>query len=263
MLSDINASPAPAGEALVFYWLARLPKRTKSDVIMIPQHTVECVTEITVKIDTNAGHGTGFVYRVDDHAALIVTAAHVLADVKSGESSITLSNGRWLPSITLEKSEWKIIKDTTLERGDTIILSVKPGIFAKLRKIGVEIGPSANIFEIGEEVGWAGFPTTHPDTLCFFSGHISACTGDPHSRYLVDGVAVPGVSGGPLFPLRFSGGNTWIILIGAVSCFHRFYLPRYSNNKGEDAFPALMQAERLDQMGDFIAEFDRLNKGVV
>lgn len=50
----------------------------------------------------------------------------------------------------------------------------------------------------GIQIGWCGFPAVAPNDLCFFAGHISAHLKDRRS-YLVDGVAINGVSGGPAF----------------------------------------------------------------
>jgi hypothetical protein len=49
---------------------------------------------------------------------------------------------------------------------------------------------------VGAEVAWLGFPSVAPETLCFFSGNVSAVFG---GGYLIDGVAINGVSGGPVF----------------------------------------------------------------
>ncbi|MDP3057370.1 MAG: hypothetical protein Q8N37_02510 [bacterium] len=50
----------------------------------------------------------------------------------------------------------------------------------------------------GVEVGWCGFPSVAIDQLCFFAGYIS-CPIRQEESYLVDGVAINGVSGGPAF----------------------------------------------------------------
>jgi hypothetical protein len=50
----------------------------------------------------------------------------------------------------------------------------------------------------GVETGWLGFPAVAPFNLCFFCGHISAWL-ENDEAYLVDGVAINGVSGGPAF----------------------------------------------------------------
>ena len=66
----------------------------------------------------------------------------------------------------------------------------------------------------GVEIGWLGFPAIQSTEMCFFEGHISAYL-EAESAYLVDGVAINGVSGGPAF---------WIIgdkvqMIGVVSAY--------------------------------------------
>ena len=51
----------------------------------------------------------------------------------------------------------------------------------------------------GLEIGWCGFPGIVPTELCFFHGFIS----DPYLwGYLVDGVIIHGVSGGPAFYIQ-------------------------------------------------------------
>ncbi len=50
----------------------------------------------------------------------------------------------------------------------------------------------------GIQVGWCGFPVVAPNDLCFFTGHVSSYLSSQET-YLVDGVAINGVSGGPAF----------------------------------------------------------------
>lgn len=52
--------------------------------------------------------------------------------------------------------------------------------------------------KVGNEVGWLGFPAIPRADLCFFGGRVSAYLED-EAAYLVDGVAINGVSGGPAF----------------------------------------------------------------
>lgn len=61
----------------------------------------------------------------------------------------------------------------------------------------------------GVQTGWLGFPSVAPFNLCFFAGHISAWL-EPDEAYLVDGVAINGVSGGPAF-YEDENGKIWII----------------------------------------------------
>ena len=70
---------------------------------------------------------------------------------------------------------------------------------------------------VGVELGWLGFPVFAPDKLCFFSGRVSNL--DTESKqYLVDGVAVNGVSGGPAFYIRHEDKNP--VVVGTVSSYY-------------------------------------------
>ncbi|GAH68567.1 unnamed protein product, partial [marine sediment metagenome] len=85
---------------------------------------------------------------------------------------------------------------------------------------------------IGVEIGWVGFPIVSPNDLCFFTGKIS-CWLKKYRTYLVDGVAISGVSGGP----AINTTSTGIRIIGAVSA----YLP---NRVG--ATPGLAMISHVD-----------------
>ncbi len=58
--------------------------------------------------------------------------------------------------------------------------------------------PQGRYMKVGSEIGWLGFPAIAAKDLCFFSGQVSATQVD-RNRYLVDGVVIHGVSGGPAF----------------------------------------------------------------
>jgi len=66
----------------------------------------------------------------------------------------------------------------------------------KLPEDLVPLRPIQNALPIGVEVGWLGYPAIGPWTLCFFRGNVSA---RQEASYLIDGVAINGVSGGPVF----------------------------------------------------------------
>lgn len=75
--------------------------------------------------------------------------------------------------------------------------------------------PTDRILSIGAEVGWLGFPAIAPHTLCFFSGNISAW--QEFSRtYLIDGVAINGVSGGPVL---YSSQAAGVQIVGTISAY--------------------------------------------
>jgi len=70
------------------------------------------------------------------------------------------------------------------------------------------------VLNVGSEVGWLGFPSITPNTLCFFSGNISAWWEASHT-YLIDGVAISGVSGGPVLCVT----NAQPQIVGTISAY--------------------------------------------
>ena len=78
----------------------------------------------------------------------------------------------------------------------------------------VPIIEHANDVRVGTEVAWLGYPGRLAETLCFFSGRISAALPGSGS-YLIDGAAMPGVSGGPVFCEIPRG----LRLVGSISAY--------------------------------------------
>jgi hypothetical protein len=89
---------------------------------------------------------------------------------------------------------------------------------------------------IGREVAWMGYPSVAYPNLCFFRGAISAYLQDEEC-YLVDGVAINGVSGGPLFGLYVNDDES-IKLLGSVSA----YMP---NRVSGGTLPGLLRAQDI------------------
>ncbi len=65
-----------------------------------------------------------------------------------------------------------------------------------LPKEPIQMQPDGKYLKIGNEIGWLGFPAVSPFEMCFFTGRISTWLAQTRT-YLVDGVAINGVSGGP------------------------------------------------------------------
>lgn len=100
-------------------------------------------------------------------------------------------------------------------------------------EVPVSLRPIDSPCGIGSEVGWVGYPVIDRDTLCFFSGSISARKEDDRT-YNIDGVAINGVSGGPVFHIPNSDPND-VQIIGAISAY-------YPNMSSGQAWPGLAQA---------------------
>jgi hypothetical protein len=99
---------------------------------------------------------------------------------------------------------------------------------------------------IGADVGWLGYPGIAAYTLCFFSGIISAPT--PHG-YLIDGVAINGVSGGPV--IAVADGK--IQVVGTISA----YAP---NRATGDTLPGLSVAQDISHFHDSIIKLKSLDE---
>ena len=124
-------------------------------------------------------------------------------------------------------------------RGATVVTPSSPLDVALLLFFAPEL-PKATVpiierpsdVRVGTEVGWLGYPGRLPETLCFFSGRISAALPDSGS-YLVDGAAMPGVSGGPVFCKTAAG----LRLVGSVSAYA--YDVRKTGPATEHSLPGL------------------------
>ncbi|MBV6415450.1 MAG: hypothetical protein OMOMHJEC_03340 [Xanthomonadales bacterium] len=193
---------------------------------------VDTVLPSVVRIHSPSGSGTGFlVSSAPTGLIAIATASHVIADAHyweqplkivhhlSGRTKFLRANER---SIFLEESD-----DTgaiVFDRGE-LPLPAQP----------LELAPEGKFLKVGKEIGWVGFPSVEPTQPCFFSGKISALRRGG-KEYLVDGVAVNGVSGGPAF---WNGGEQ-VMLIGVLSA----YIPNRSTGA---TLPGLSVVQNVEQ----------------
>jgi hypothetical protein len=104
---------------------------------------------------------------------------------------------------------------------------------------------------IGFDIGWLGFPAIEPDTLCFFAGTVSARQAN-RKAYLIDGVAINGVSGGPVF---HSPTPDEVQIIGCVSAYH-------ANRATGETLPGLLRAQDVSHchgVAQYIQTIDEAN----
>jgi hypothetical protein len=101
--------------------------------------------------------------------------------------------------------------------------------------------------EIGVEVGWVGYPSIESNTLCFFSGSVSARRKN-RSAYLIDGVAINGVSGGPVIFRHETDGAQFV---GVISAYH-------ANRQGGDTLPGLLIAQDVSHFHNVIQGLNSL-----
>lgn len=213
------------------------------------QHHVEEVAQQVVRIETQSGWGTGFVhYARQAGARCIATARHVIADVWKKNQSFRVWHGT---------RAFDFYKDTK----DALFVQL-PGAAIDLTVVAViehglpmPLVPLANLQEyqeirVGMDVGWLGFPALGgvSGQLCFFSGRISLV--DRHANYfLIDGTAVHGCSGGPVFCVTNDGAR----IIGALSS----YIPNANMSEG-GYLPGLSAAVNVSDYKGIEEAFDKL-----
>ena len=176
------------------------------------QEAIEIIEPHVVKIDTPRGSGTGFLFAYAESKLLcgIATAAHVVAE-----------SDRWQEPIRIQhfiSKEEKLLKEKDRIIRLDLKLDTAVILFAKNKipfpENTLTFVPKGKRLKVGNEIGWVGFPSVSPKNLCFFSGKISSWL-EESKIYLVDGVAINGVSGGPTFYIDAKG----IKLIGSVSAY--------------------------------------------
>jgi hypothetical protein len=194
------------------------------------EQVVQKITPYIFKIETPTGHGTGFLYLYNDNKTWcgVATALHVVDYVNKWKQPIRLIHHSTSKQIFLKDSEYIIITDW--ETDSAVILFQKP-VFELPGEL-IELLPLGTPLSIGNEVSWLGFPGIEPYTLCFFSGNISAWQ-DFRKAYLIDGVAINGVSGGPVTYLHITDG---VKIVGIVSAYR-------ANRASGDSLPGLLYAQ--------------------
>ncbi|MBN2321287.1 MAG: trypsin-like peptidase domain-containing protein [Acidobacteria bacterium] len=144
------------------------------------------------------------------YGAIFATALHVLVPAAQAGDSIALVSEDHSKRFTSQEDDIRVqpLGDTV---HDTVLLMVVS------RKMVVEESellpmlPWESMLARGADIGWLGFPDVFEPEVCFFHGHVSGYQHKPPT-YLVDGVAIGGVSGGPAFDNRAH-------IIGLVSAY--------------------------------------------
>lgn len=204
---------------------------------------IEKLTPYVVRIWTPQGSGTGFIVSSSKSTQLcaVATAGHVINHAYYWEEPIRIEHIASGKTLMLHQADRVI---NTKEETDTAAV-----IFERKDMVVpsdlLPLTPKDKYFKPGVEIGWLGFPAIPHANLCFFSGRISAWI-ESDNAYLVDGVAINGVSGGPAFVV----GN---MLIGVVSA----YIP---NRAMGEPLPGLAVVRGVNQYHDLAQEFETLDQ---
>lgn len=175
---------------------------------------LQFVKSYVFKISTPTGSGTGFQISYANNSKLcgIATAYHVVAHEYKWGYPIEITHFDSKESLMLKESERAIFIHPKEDLA-FILFSAK--------KLPIKTDPPQLIdpkktLKAGVEVGWCGFPSVASNELCFFNGYIS-CYLNNMDSYLVDGVAINGVSGGPAFWTTYKTHQ--VRICGVVSAY--------------------------------------------
>jgi len=188
------------------------------------------ISPYIVKIESPSGTGTGFlcVYSAEKSLCGVATAYHVVSYADEWEQPIRITHHSSKKSKLFKEPDRFIFANPKFD--SSIILFPKSD-FPFPEEL-IKLLPSEKPIEIGNEVGWLGFPAIDINTLCFFSGIISARK-EISNAYLIDGVAINGVSGGPVI---YSTEAEGIQVVGIISAY-------FANRQRGDALPGLSIAQ--------------------
>lgn len=172
------------------------------------------ISKYLVRIEIPDSYGTGFFIekRTLDgkEYTAFATAYHVIKHAHNWLEPIKIINTISNKQTLLLPFQYRVSKD---EVHDVAIIDVPSDTMQVDLEMPNFTPPKSYVF-VGSQIGWCGFPNIAPDKLCFFSGHISSLFND-EGDYLVDGTAIHGVSGGPVFvPI----GDA-VLIMGLVSAY--------------------------------------------
>lgn len=207
----------------------------------------EKVSPYVVKITTPRGSGTGFLFSYTSSGGLcgIATASHVVNNSHAWEEPIRITHFTSGKSILIRPKDRAIFLD---ENHDTAAIVTRRDHFSFPQNV-LDLSPEGHHVKIGIEVGWVGFPALSASDLCFFSGRISSLL-IRERAYLVDGVAIHGVSGGPAFHIYPTGK---VVFMGVVSA----YVP---NRATGESLPGLSVIRDVIQFQDLIKWFQDMDQ---
>jgi hypothetical protein len=213
-------------------------------------HAVELLEAHVVRISTPRGSGSGFLISNGRHnsIAAIATAAHVVDHAHYWEEPIRIDHVSSGKSVVVRRDERAVILD--LVRDTSALLFDRGDL--PLPPDPLPLAPKDMFLKVGNEIGWLGFPAIPSANLCFFAGNISAWI-QAQGAYLVDGVAINGVSGGPAFHVVTVDEKPVVVVMGVVSA----YVP---NRATGEVLPGLSVVRDVAQFHELAPTFASLDQ---
>jgi hypothetical protein len=173
----------------------------------------------------------------------VATAAHVIDHAHYWEEPIRLHHLVSGQTRLLRPAQRAIYIEPALDSAGIVFDCTD----LELPGIDFTLVPKNQFIKPGVEIGWLGFPAIPSADLCFFSGRVSAYL-DADSAYLVDGVAINGVSGGPAFKAYGDELN----LLGIVSA----YIPNRATGEVLPGVAVVRDATQFHDLTERFKNFD-------
>jgi hypothetical protein len=207
---------------------------------------VERIAAHVVRVCTPNATGTGFLVsrsRVGGPCG-VATAAHVVSDAHEWEHPIRIEHPASGKQLVVKSPDRVILLDSVRDTAAIVFYQAD----LPLPQATLKIAPENHAVKVGVDVGWVGFPVVSSDNMCFFGGRVS-CHLPKQNAYLVDGVAINGVSGGP----TFIWAADEVHIVGVVTA----YLPNTSDGI---SMPGLALVADVTQFHEVIKHFDKIDK---
>lgn len=211
---------------------------------------VAAVTPFVVKIQTQHQYGTGFIFWQNEDMCCIATANHIIepANQEGWEQPIhiTQPNGKSLRFYP--EHRWLAPR---LNDGDSAAIVINKSGF-EMPDTCLPLWGEGTPIPVGTDIGWLGYPGIVHDSVlqpCFFSGVISNYFHNSE-QYAIDGVAIHGVSGGPVF---CHCEKTGLCLIGSISSYEVNRVPVIG---GVEAWPGLLVSHSVSAFKPIVEDLN-------
>lgn len=198
------------------------------------------------RLSTPRGTGTGFLLAHAEQKGFcaLATAAHVIDHAHTWEDPIRVEHVESGKSVLIRVGDRAIY----LHDDDTAAIILAKDQLPFPDKPFPMITKGTHLL-VGNEIGWLGFPAIPGANLCFFGGLISAWL-DDDGAYLVDGVAINGVSGGPAFYHEITTDS--IRFMGVVSA----YAPNRATGETLPGLSIVRSVRKLHDVVQNLKSFD-------
>ena len=174
------------------------------------REAVEAIEPSVIRVLTPYGSGSGFLAARSREGNLvgIATAARVIAAAHFSQQTIRLQYGGSTNKLPLSPADRAVL----LDPGQDTAVIVAPGSTVPLPDLALPIAPGQAPLKPGTDIAWMGYPSIPDSGLCCFGGEV---TGWIRGCYLVSGIPISGMVGGPAFYLGAAGP----VLLGVMTLY--------------------------------------------